>query len=93
MVLCYEAGRPHTYGMEYVPLTPLATLRQVYETMANLIAPSRVIGVAINSRRLSDADAAAERERVRQELQLPACDVLRDGPAELVEAIGRVKPC
>jgi uncharacterized NAD-dependent epimerase/dehydratase family protein len=70
-----------------VPLAPLATLRTAYETMANLIAPSRVIGVAINSRRLSDLEAAAERDRVRGELGLPACDVLRDGPDELVDAI------
>jgi uncharacterized NAD-dependent epimerase/dehydratase family protein len=87
MVLCYEAGRTHTHNMEYVPLAPLATLRTAYETMANLIAPSRVIGVAINSRRLSDLEAAAERDRVRGELGLPACDVLRDGPDELVDAI------
>jgi uncharacterized NAD-dependent epimerase/dehydratase family protein len=93
LVLCYEAGRPHTYGMEHVPLTPLATLRGVYETMAGLVAPSRVIGVAINSRRLSDAEAAAERSRVLAELGLPACDVLRDGPGPLVDAILQLKPC
>lgn len=93
MVLCYEADRAHTYGMDYVPLTPLATLRDVYETMANLMGPSHVIGVAINSRRLTDAEAAVERDRVRDELSLPACDVLRDGPDELVQAILQTKPC
>jgi uncharacterized NAD-dependent epimerase/dehydratase family protein len=93
MILCYEAGRPHTHGMEHVPLTPLAVLRDAYEMMARLIAPSRVIGVAINSRRLTDAAAAEERQLVRAELGLSACDVLRDGPDELLQAILRFKPC
>lgn len=92
MIMCYEAGRTAVHGMEYWPLKPLAELRDVYETMANLLSPSRVIGVAINSRRLSDRQAADERRRVSDELELPACDVLRDGPEDLVQAILQMKP-
>jgi uncharacterized NAD-dependent epimerase/dehydratase family protein len=55
--------------------------------MANLVAPSRVIGVAVNARRLNDDAVAAECRRVSGELGLPTCDVLRHGPAALVEAI------
>jgi uncharacterized NAD-dependent epimerase/dehydratase family protein len=87
LILCYEAGRPQMHGLPDVPLAPLGSLRDAYETMANLRAPARVIGVAINSRRLNAAQAAAERNRVRNELGVPACDVLRDGPDELVDAI------
>jgi uncharacterized NAD-dependent epimerase/dehydratase family protein len=92
MIMCYEAGRTAIHGMEYVPLTPLDKLCEVYETMANLISPSKVIGVAINSRRLNKDEAAAERDRVRRELGLPACDVVRDGPDELVQAVLQLKP-
>jgi uncharacterized NAD-dependent epimerase/dehydratase family protein len=46
-----------------------------------------VIGVAINSRLLSPGDAEKERERVRRELGVPACDVIRDGPGDLVDAV------
>jgi uncharacterized NAD-dependent epimerase/dehydratase family protein len=92
MIMCYEAGRTAIHGMEYVPLTPLDQLCAVYETMANLISPSKVIGVAINSRRLNKEEAAAERDRVRRELVLPACDVVRDGPDELVQAVLQLKP-
>lgn len=92
MILCYEAGRKQVYGMEYVDLKPLAELRKVYETVANLVSPSKMIGVAINSRRLSTAQAADERKRVSGELGLPACDVIRDGPDELVQAILQLKP-
>jgi uncharacterized NAD-dependent epimerase/dehydratase family protein len=91
MILCYEAGREGVHGMEYWPLRPLADLRDVYEKMANLMGPSRVIGVGINSRRLNDRQAADERRRVAGDLGLPACDVLRDGPEELVQAILAMK--
>ena len=55
--------------------------------MANLLTPSKVIGVAMNSRLISAQAAEAERERVRQELGLPVCDVIRDGPGDLVDAV------
>jgi uncharacterized NAD-dependent epimerase/dehydratase family protein len=93
MILCYEAGRQQTHGMAHVPLAPLATLRGAYETMAQLMAPSRTIGVAVNTRRLSDDEAAAECRRVSAELGLPACDVLRQGPESLVGAISQLRPC
>lgn len=87
MILCYEVGRKHVYGMEGFPLKPLDQLLRVYETMANLAVPSRVIGVAMNSRKVSAEETEKERERVRQELGLPVCDVIRHGPDELLEPI------
>lgn len=87
MILCYEVGRKHVYGMEGFPLKPLDQLLKVYETMANLAVPSRVIGVAMNSRKVSAEETEKERERVRQELGLPVCDVIRHGPDELLEPI------
>jgi uncharacterized NAD-dependent epimerase/dehydratase family protein len=87
MVLCYEAGRQGIHGMPHVNLRNLIELRSVYETMASLLAPSKVIGVAMNSRLLSAEAAEVERERVRRELGLPVCDVIRHGPDELVDAV------
>jgi uncharacterized NAD-dependent epimerase/dehydratase family protein len=91
MILCYEAGRTKVYGMEYVALQPLDKLLKVYETLANLVSPSKVIGIAINSRLLSADQAAAEREKTRREFGLPVCDVVRDGPDELVNAVLGIK--
>ena len=87
MLLCYECGRKEIGGMPGFAIPPLTTIRDLYETMANIQFPSAVIGVSMNSRFL-DADAAeAERERVRNELGLPTCDVIRNGPEELVETV------
>jgi uncharacterized NAD-dependent epimerase/dehydratase family protein len=50
--------------------------------------PCRVIGVAVNGQRFADdALVAAECDRVSRRLGLPACDVIRQGPERLVEAV------
>jgi uncharacterized NAD-dependent epimerase/dehydratase family protein len=45
----------------------------------------------MNSRKLNDADAQAERERVSAETGLPTCDVIRHGATDLVDAIARFR--
>jgi uncharacterized NAD-dependent epimerase/dehydratase family protein len=87
MILCYEAGRQTVMGMDAIGLTSLSRLRELYELTAGIMQPSRVIGIGLNSRRLSADEAHKERERVRGEMGLPVCDVLRDGPDELVDAV------
>ena len=92
MIMCYEVGRKSVHSMEHIALKSLAELCDVYETMANLMFPSQVIGVAINSRNVSSDEAEREKERVRSELGLPVCDVIRHGPEELVQAIRQMTP-
>jgi uncharacterized NAD-dependent epimerase/dehydratase family protein len=88
LILVYEAGRKTVLGMDYVPLTPLQKIVEVNETMARLANPlARVIGVAMNSRLLNADEAQAERERVRRELGVPVCDVIRHGPDDMVDAV------
>ncbi len=87
LILCYEVGRKTVYGMDHIPLTPLERLVELYEAMANTQHPCRIIGVGMNSRAVTAEEAAAERLSIRHRLGLPVCDVIRDGPEELVEAI------
>ncbi|MGB1706287.1 MAG: DUF1611 domain-containing protein [Rubripirellula sp.] len=91
MVLCYEAGRKAVHGMPDIGLTSLAVLKDAYESAANLMMPSQVIGIAMNSRLLSPEAAEHERDRIREEFGLPVCDVFRHGPAELSEAVLQLK--
>jgi uncharacterized NAD-dependent epimerase/dehydratase family protein len=58
--------------------------------MASIHIPCQVIGVAMNSRRISAAEADEERKRVREELGLPVCDVFRHGADELVDAVKKL---
>jgi len=87
MIACYEMGRTMIAGMEPIELPGLGRLIEHFEASASVMHPSRVIGVSINSYKYSDEEAAAEREKVRRETGLPVCDVIRDGPDELVQAV------
>jgi uncharacterized NAD-dependent epimerase/dehydratase family protein len=91
MILCYEMGRKAVHGMEDVALPPLEQVRQFYEAAARIMHPSRVIGISINGYEYDDGELDAERRRVRSELGLVACDVIRHGPAELVDAVVQLK--
>ena len=87
LILCFEAGREECGGIPGRKLHSLTTLKHAYETAARLVHPTQVIGVAMNGRRLLPTQAEAEKQRVRDEVGLPVCDVIRDGPTELIQAI------
>ena len=87
MILVYEVGRTHHMGMPHVPLPPLERVIAAYEHLAEFGGGGRVIGVALNTRCVSAAAAAAERDRVRREVRLPAADPIRDGCDELLDAV------
>jgi len=91
LVFCCEMGRTAVAGMEQYALPPHEKAVAVYETAAGLMHSCRVIGVALNGWRFSDAEVAAECERLEARLGMPACDVLRHGPDKLVEAVRRLK--
>jgi len=91
LIVCYEVGRTMIEGMEPHPLPSLERLIDYYEASANVMHPCRVIGVSMNSRKVSEEEAEAECERVRREFGLPACDVIRHGPGKLVEAVLELK--
>jgi uncharacterized NAD-dependent epimerase/dehydratase family protein len=87
LILVYEAGRKNVLGMDYMPLPSLKKIVEANELMAAFAYPAKVIGVAMNSRLLKADEAEAERERVRRELGVPVCDVIRHGSDDLVDAI------
>lgn len=97
MIMVYEVGRTRVRGFDHIPLPSLPRLIDAYENMACLRGPSRVIGVAMNSRCVSQAEAERERTRVRNELGLPVADPIRHGPDELLDAIQSLRhdvaPC
>ncbi len=92
LILCYEMGREVVFGMESVRLPSLEKTIEFYQSAANIMHPCRVIGVAVNGQRFADdAAVAAECDRVSRRLGLPACDVIRQGPQRLVEAVIRLR--
>lgn len=90
MILVHEPGRLHYGGLPHEPLPAPERVIAAYETMAGFSGGGRVIGVALNTRRLDPATAAAERRRVADRLGLPTADPVRDGCDDLVAAVERL---
>ena len=86
LVFCYEAGRMQVKGLDCVDIPPLKLQMQAYELMANLRHPCRFIGVAVNTRYLSEDQAREELAWAESAFGLPACDVYRTGASKLVQA-------
>lgn len=92
LILCYEIGRDRVTGVPEMKIPPLAEIKRLYEVMANVMQPCQVIGISMNGRRVGPEEAERERDRVRAELGLPVCDIFRNGPGELADAVERVAP-
>ncbi len=87
LVLCYEPARPHMHGRPHWPVPDLAAVRTLNETLANTLHPCTTVAVALNARRLSDTAYAAEQRRVGDACELPAVDVVREGPGVVLDAL------
>jgi uncharacterized NAD-dependent epimerase/dehydratase family protein len=86
LVFCFEAGRTKVEGFDGIDIPPLKEQMKALEVMANLRHRCRIIGLGINTRYLSDADAQAAIAKAEAEFGLPACDVYRTGADKLVQA-------
>ena len=87
LILCFEALREECGGIPGRTLQTLPRLKDAYENVGQLVHPTEVIGIAMNGRRLTPEQAELTKEAINAEMNLPICDVFRDGPAELVNAV------
>ncbi len=87
MIMVCELGRETITGLEHLRIPPLAKIIELNETMASIFQPCPGIGIAVNSHHVSAEEAATERQRMRAEFDLPVCDVVRDGPQDLIDAV------
>lgn len=86
LVLVHDLARTAT--MEYeTPILSYRALIRTYEALCAAVKPAPVVGIALNTRTLSDDEARAEIERARAETGLPVDDVVRNGPHALYDAI------
>jgi uncharacterized NAD-dependent epimerase/dehydratase family protein len=92
MVLVHKAGQTE-HDFDHLPETsfPIAPLRpfiEIHERVAGLVAPSKVVAIALNTSGIaSPDDARAEIARVAAETGLPVDDPFRFGPGPLWAAI------
>jgi uncharacterized NAD-dependent epimerase/dehydratase family protein len=91
LILVHRAGQETVRRAPWVPIPPLSQVARLYETVASAagaIQPApRVVGIAVNTAHLSDAEARQAVEEIRAESNLPTTDVVRYGTDELLDAL------
>ena len=88
LVVCHDPGRPHMRGTPAIPVRSISEVIEATMEAARVTNPDvRCIGCAINTSKLSDAEAAAELQRARDETGLPAVDPVKHGVGVLVDAL------
>jgi uncharacterized NAD-dependent epimerase/dehydratase family protein len=69
------------------PILGYNRLIELYEQNAECIRPSKVVGIALNTRAMSEAEAKAAVQQAEQETGLPATDAVRFGAEKLFDAL------
>ncbi len=87
LIMVFEAGRTQVGGIEHVAIPNLKRMCELFEIMASVQQPCKMIGIAMNGRKVQPDEAARISKQVEDELQLPVVDVIRQGPDRLVDAV------
>ncbi len=95
LILVFEPRRVAIESYE-TPTLPYAEAIELHERLLGTIKPAEVVGVALNTRGLTETEARAEIARARGETRLPADDVVRFGAdrfyAEIASRISKRPP-
>lgn len=78
MILCHNPRRTMLRHTD-APVPPLATYIDLYERVLAPIHPGKVVGIALNTLELTDAEAAQAIAAAAKETGLPVADVIREG--------------
>lgn len=92
LVLVHRAGQTHNRNNPHVPIPTLPEVIHLYETVASAggaFAPVHVVGIALNTYKLSDAAALEAIAQTTAETGLPCTDVVRFGAGVLLDAVMR----
>ncbi len=90
LVLVHRARMTHLKSFPHVQVPPLSEVVRLNEAVARAggaFSPAPVVGIALNSWGLSDAEAAEECAKIREETGLPCVDAVRHGGETLLDAI------
>jgi uncharacterized NAD-dependent epimerase/dehydratase family protein len=86
MVMVFDPVRKKVKHTDH-PMPPLREVVRIYEDMAALMTPSRVVALAANTYSLSARQADAAVKRAEDELGIITADIIRHGPGRIVEAV------
>jgi len=89
MILCHRAGMQRLDTIGEVSVPPLTEVIALYEAVARAggaLTPARVAAIAVDTSRLSAADAETALQAIEDETGLPTADPVRQGTQRLASA-------
>lgn len=90
MVLCHQAGRTHIHVAHAAPSPRIKALSEIirdHERAAGWLQPARVLGIALNTLTLDEAEARRAVEHAGHLTGLPVTDPVRFGTESVANAI------
>jgi uncharacterized NAD-dependent epimerase/dehydratase family protein len=70
-----------------IPIWPLARHVKIYEELAEMINPAKVVGIVLNCADMSEEEARRAVAEAEEETGLPVTDVIRFGAGKIVAAL------
>ncbi|MGH1331876.1 MAG: N-acetyltransferase DgcN [Paracoccaceae bacterium] len=91
LILCHEPTRTHMRGLPGYAVPTLEALRDVALPLARFAnAGCKVVGISINTKGMSDEEAAKYLSETEQRTGLPTVDPFRQGAGRLVDALAAI---
>jgi uncharacterized NAD-dependent epimerase/dehydratase family protein len=87
LILCHKAGEKFVDNDERFPIPPLSELVDLHERMSLIARPAKVVGIALNTRDLTEDEAREAVRAAEADTGLPATDPVRFGAGPLVDAL------
>ncbi len=90
MILCHRAGMETLDELDSVRIPPLPeviALNEAVARAAGALTPAKVTAIALNTAKLTQAEAEAAVKSVEDETGLPAADPVRQGADKLAKAL------
>lgn len=88
LIICHEPTRKHMRGLPEYTLPTMEAVRDLSLTLARVGNPAcQVVGVSVNTQKMSDDEANAYITKVESEMGLPATDPFRHGAEKLADAL------
>lgn len=88
LIICHEPTRAHMRGLPDYKVPEMSAIRDVALTLARVANPAcQVIGIAVNTQHMAQAEAETYLAKVETEMGLPAVDPFRFGADRLAEAL------
>lgn len=88
LVMVHDPTRTHNHGYPAFALPSIDEYTAIYEAMSRPVSGATVDAAALNTRDVADeSDAHAAIRSVETTLDIPATDIIRFGPTDILEAI------